>query len=424
MATTRTAWLWWATTRLVLLMAMLSVETGVGFDLNHYRESLADFGADGVDGTLREYPVPAFLVLAVPYALLALIDATSYYSLVVILLAVALDGAFLRVLLARKPVAAQGQIGGLPLPSAVWLAAVPAIGSLTYARFDLLPGVLIALALLALVDTPRRAAVLGALATGVKYWPALVLPTLAATLSSRVRVLVSGAATGAFLMAVSLLLGGWDRIVSPLDYQGDRGLQIESVAATPAMVRWAIDPAAYDVSFARALAWEIDGPGVSVLITVSTIATAALLLGMVALWVLAWRCLEDFRHSLPATIWLALAAVSAFLVSGKVLSPQYLIWLLPASCAGLALLEDADELRRLKRWTAALLVTAVATHVIFPHGYLELVEHTSWSGAVVGLLVLRNVLLVGLCGYAFVSATRLVTRPRRRPTDHAATAEA
>ncbi|MCX6401164.1 MAG: glycosyltransferase 87 family protein [Propionibacteriales bacterium] len=424
MATSRTAWLWWATTRLVLLIVLVTVETGVGFDLKYYRESLGDFGADGVTGTLREYPVPAFLALAAPYALLSLAGATSYYSLFVIVLAVGLDATFLRALLHRAgaaDVTTPGTLGGISLPAVVWLAAVPAIGSLTYARFDLLPGVLIGLALLALVDAPRRAAVLGALATGAKYWPALVLPTLAAPRSSRLRVLAAGAVTGAALVVVSLVLGGWDRIMSPLDYQGDRGLQIESVAATPAMVRWAAGPGDHDVFFSKALAWEIDGPGVSALITVSTVATAGLLLAMVALWVLAWRRLGDVRDSLPATIWLTLAAVSAFVVGGKVLSPQYLIWLLPAACAGLALLDDPAEQRRLRRWTAVLLVAAVITHVVFPHGYHELIDHTTWSGAVVALLLVRNLLLVGLCGYALVSATRLVRRPRRRPTDPVAT---
>lgn len=420
----RATWLWWATTRLLLLLVMVTVETGVGFDLKYYAESLGDLDADGVGGTLREYPVPGFLVLAAPYALLSLLGATSYYSLVVILLAVALDGVFLRALLARSASAQHSRIGGIPVPAAAWLVAVPAIGSLTYARFDLLPGMLIGLALLSLVDAPRRAAVLGALATGVKYWPALVLPALAAPRSGRARVLVSGAATGAALVGISLVVGGVDRILSPLDYQGSRGLQIESVAATPAMVMWAAGPREYDVFYSDALAWEIEGPGVSALLTASSVATALLLAAMVASWVLAWRRLGDARQSLPATVWLTLAAVSAFLVGGKVLSPQYLIWLLPVACAGLALLEESHELRRLQRWTVVLLVTAVLTHVVFPHGYLELIEHTPWSGAVVALLAVRNVLLIGLCGYAFVSAARLVTRPRRRPRDPAATAEA
>lgn len=423
-ATARATWLWWATSRLLLLLVMVTVETGVGFDLEYYAESLGDLDADGVGGTLREYPVPGFLVLAAPYGILALFGATSYYPLLVIVLAVALDGVFLRVLLARSASAQPGRIGGIPVPAAAWLAAVPAIGSLTYARFDLLPGMLIGLALLSLVDAPRRAAVLAALATGVKYWPALVLPTLAAPRSVRARVLVSGAVTGAALVGISLALGGVDRVLSPLDYQGSRGLQIESVAATPALVLWAAGPGEYDVFFSSALAWEIEGPGVSALITASTVATALLLAGMVASWVLAWRRLADARQSLPATIWLTLAAVSAFLIGGKVLSPQYLIWLLPAACAGLALLEEPHELRRLQRWTAVLLVTSVFTHVVFPHGYLELIEHTSWSGAVVALLAVRNLLLIGLCGYAFVSAARLVTRPRRRPRDPAASAEA
>lgn len=422
-ATTRLTWAWWAVSRFVLVLVLLTVESGVGFDLDYYADSIGDDGDDGVAGTLREYPVAAVLVLAAPYGLLALGGATAYFALVVIVLAVVLDGAFLRALLARATTRTR-RIGGVPLPAAAWLVAVPAIGSISYARLDLLPGVLIGLSLLSLADAPRRAAVLAAAATGVKYWPALVLPTLAAPRASRRRVLVTGAATGVGLVAVSLALGGWDRLLSPLDYQGSRGLQIESVAATPAMVGWALSPDRYDVFFPDSLAWEVDGPGVAALITASTALTAVLLLVMAVLWALAWRRLDDPHSSLAAATWLMLAGVCAFIIGGKVLSPQYLIWLLPLACAGLALLEESDELRRLLRWSAVLLLASVLTHVVYPHGYLELIDHTDWTGVVVTVLVVRNVLLVGLCGYAVVAAARLVTRAPRRPRDHAAHEEA
>ncbi|GAA3521619.1 glycosyltransferase 87 family protein [Nocardioides daeguensis] len=405
------AWLLWGLSRLVLVVLLASAESGSFSDLNYYRVSLDDLGAEGVGGTLAEYPVPAFLLLAAPYGLLSAVGVTASYQVVLLLLLVLLDAGFLAALLRRSATVA---------PVAVWLAATPALGAISYARFDLVPGVLVALALLSLVAAPRRAAVLAVLATGLKYTPALVLPGLAGPAASRSRVVGAGAAAGIVLVAVSIAVGGWDRVVSPLTYQGDRGLQVESVAATPAMVRWAVAPDGYRISFADSLAWEVDGPWTSGLLAASAVLTGVLGLVLLVLWAFAWRRLPDPRTGLPGVVWLTLGSLTAFVVSGKVLSPQYLLWLLPAACAGLALLEAADR-RRLGRWTAVLLAAAVLSHVLYPHAYGALIEgHSGASAPVVGLLALRNLLLLGLCVAALAAAWGAIRRVPRRPTDPAA----
>lgn len=401
-------WSWWGLTRLTLVVLLMTGESGSISDLNYYKVSLDDLGAEGVGGTLAEYPVPAFLLLAAPYGLLSLAGATDAYQVLVLVLLLLLDGGFLSALVRRA---------GAGIPAIAWLVATPALGAISYARFDLVPGVLVALALLALVGAPRRAAVLAVLATGVKYSPALVLPALAAPAASRIRVVVSGALAGIGLVGVSVAVGGWDRILSPLTYQGDRGLQVESVAATPAMVRWAVAPGDDRIFFAPSLAWEIDGPWTGALLTISAVVTALLVVALVALWALAWIRLPDPRTGLPAVVWSTLGAISAFVVSGKVLSPQYLLWLLPAACAGLALLEGADR-RRLGRWTAVLLLAALLSHVIYPHAYGAIIgEHSGWSLPVVAVLALRNLLVVGLCVSALVAAWGEIRRAPRRPRD-------
>ena len=136
------------------------------------------------------------------------------------------------------------------LPVLVWLLGVPLLGSTAYARFDLLPGVLCGAAVLLVARHPRTAAAVVAVATGVKLWPALVIPPLLAVARPRRAATAVLVGTGLALAGASVVLAGWGRLLSPLTYQSDRGLQIESVLATPAMLAWWHDPARWSVGYA------------------------------------------------------------------------------------------------------------------------------------------------------------------------------
>jgi hypothetical protein len=402
------AWVLWGVTRLIVVLLLRGAEHGAIFDVHYYAESLAGLGEHGLAGTMPEYPVPAVLVLAAPYALLHALGLGSLYVGSIVTLALALDAWFLALLLRT----------GRSTPVWAWIAATPALGVVSYARFDLLPGVLVAAALLALAGAPRRAGVLGVLAAGVKYSPALVLPALAAPAAGRARVIGAGAVAGILLVGASAAVGGWDRLVSPLRYQENRGLQIESISATPAMIRWAFSPDHYRVFYPSSKAWEIQGPGTDALLLASGVLSGLLLLGLLALWACAWRRLRDTDDGISVVVWLTLAAVIAFIVSGKVLSPQYLLWVLPVACAGLALVGERDR-RGLARWTAVLLLVAALTHLIFPLGYAYLLTPSARSDVMIVVLVVRNLLLVGLGVTAFAATVRSLRAVRRRPTDPA-----
>ena len=56
---------------------------------------------------------------------------------------------------------------------------------------------------------------------------------------------------------------GWTRSISPVTWQSDRGLQIESIVATVPMIRHAfISPDLFHTELSQYNAWEIFGPGV------------------------------------------------------------------------------------------------------------------------------------------------------------------
>ncbi|MCL2614476.1 MAG: glycosyltransferase 87 family protein [Nocardioidaceae bacterium] len=397
-------WLLWVLTRAVLVILLVTAEQGGLSDLNYYLHSFRDFGRYGWSGTLAEYPLPAVLLLIAPYAVLAAIGHSGWAPVAWVAMMLVAD--LVVMLVVRRC--------GSTAAALLWLLATPALGSFVYARFDLVPGLLTAVAVLAMGDRPRRSALFAALATALKYTPVLVLPALLAAHRSRRRVVLVVAAVGAVTAGVTVALGGADRLLSPLRYQSDRGLQIESVLASGPMLARALSPSRYRIWFAPSKSWEITGPGVATALLVTTAVTVLALLALIWLWVRAWR-LGD-RPTTERTTWLALAATLAFIVSGKVLSPQYLGWLLPVAVVGVA--ATYDEARaRLVRWTIGLLVVAALTHVVWPYAYGRLMYVGPGTTPVTLVLVIRNLMLVALLAWALVECVRVTRLPVDEPDE-------
>ena len=240
------------------------------------------------------------------------------------------------------------------------------------------------------------------------------MPGLLAAVRRRGATLATVVVTGTALLVGSLALAGWSRLVSPLTYQSHRGLQIESVAATPAMVARLAHPHRWRVFFSVHHAYEIVGPGTRWLTEGSTLATGVFVLLLLVAWGLAFRRSGVLPASPEAFVWVSLAAITGFVVTGMVFSPQYLLWILPAAAAGLVVVERRH---RLMSWTVVGLVACGLTQLIFPLEYHHLLRVHAGSGVAVGLLVLRNLLVALLAVAAWWETGRaLVSRrgPARR----------
>jgi hypothetical protein len=219
----------------------------------------------------------------------------------------------------------------------------------------------------------------------------MLLPPLFAASRRRAALIALAGAIGVALSGASLLIAGWDRLVSPLTYQADRGLQVESVSATPAMIAWWLHPHRWHVVYAVHRAYEVTGPGVGALLFASAVLTALYAVGLLVGW---WRVLTSpVPVNLEAVVWLSLASVTGFIVTGKVLSPQYLLWLLPAAAAGLVV---CGWSRRLRAWCVVLLAAAGATQLVFPTYYLSVILPQPHTWLTIQILAGRNLLLVGL----------------------------
>jgi hypothetical protein len=230
-----------------------------------------------------------------------------------------------------------------------------------------------------------------------KLWPAVLLLAVP-FVPSRRRLLVALGATLAATALVVLAAGGATYGDAFLRHQQARGLQVEAVAATPLVVAERAG-AAVDISLYQSSgSWDVTGTGAAAALRVADLATL-LAAGLVLL--LAWRV----RRRPESYLDLAATALLLALVTGKVLSPQYLLWAFALLAA--ALCRPASRLA-----LPALLVVAAAplTQLVYPAYYRDLVNG---GGLVVVIaLAVRNALLLAA---AVTAVVRLWSAAREQP---------
>lgn len=275
--------------------------------------------------------------------------------------------------------------------AALFVALSPLlVGSLVLSRFDLWPALLATGALAALLAGRHRLgwALLGA-AAAAKLWP-LVLVPLALHWSAargRVRASLAGAAVAAVAFVPFVVLaphGLWESLRG----QASRPLQIESLAAA------VLTSTGHPIVITSHGSQNLAGHGV--IAAVMTVAQAA---ALAALWIAFARG--------PATrerfLRYAAASVCAFVALGKVLSPQFLVWLVPL----------VPLLRGRRGAAATVLLTAalVLTQVWFPARYWEY----AGSFRLAGVVLARDVVLVALLVVLAWPGRRPGLKSRSRP---------
>lgn len=212
-----------------------------------------------------------------------------------------------------------------------------------------------------------------------------------ATVTATARAAFPGwALAGAVLLAgivpaLALSVTGTLRV---LIYHAERPLQIESVAASPLLLDHALRGT--DLVQVSSFGSENLAGGIADALqrAGSVAAVLAVLVVAALLAVRLWRVPpEDARAAAAELGTLALAATLAVaVVTGKVLSPQYLIWLVPL-------------VPLVRGWrgpigAVLLAVAMVLSRLVFPGLYVALVEELDTLP--IALLALRNALLVGI----------------------------
>jgi hypothetical protein len=320
-----------------------------------------------------EYPpgsLPAFVAPA-----LFGTDERDYITLFSSEMALVLVATLLLTALAARRM---GGFWAWPLPAITFAAAAIMLYPVAVTRYDAVVALALAAAALCAALGGRYLLLAYAavgLGAAAKLVPALATVSLALTRGRALRGFAVFLGVLVLFLAPALLFGAGGFLGS-LAYHANRGLQVESLAASVLIKLGRVD----DVVFGYG-AFEVRGRGVELASALSLPITGVLLL-VTALF--AFREHRKGRFGFEAFPRYAAALILAFMLGSKVLSPQYVIWLLPLiplSAGGVAQVG----------LSAILLSICVMTTQVFPHHYDDLVNLRPPGP---DLLLARNVLLV------------------------------
>jgi hypothetical protein len=325
-----------------------------------------------------EYPPAALPVFALP-SLAAGDEYRSFFEIVMWVCAAA------TVFFVALALGATGAGTERTLAAVAFVALAPlALGSVVLTRYDFWPAALTAAALAALLAGRERVG-LGvlALAVAAKIYPVVLLPAALVLVWRREGPRAALAGLGVFAAVLVLVLipfaviapGG---LVDSVETQLGRPLQIESLGSSFLLAGHRLG--VYDATVVSSRGSQNLSGALPDALGVAQTVLQALAVALV------WWLFASGRGGRASFVAACAATVAGFVAFGKVLSPQFLIWLIPlvplvAGRIGIA--------------ASGLLGAAlVTTQLWFPFRYWDVValERAAW------LVLVRDLLLVALFG--------------------------
>jgi uncharacterized membrane protein len=329
-----------------------------------------------------EYPPLGLVHLALPRLLGGTTPNTYQTIFSLISLALAIGTGVAVYWLARLRWSAESPRDVTLMFVGLTLAGVP----LVVWRFDILPAFLTAVALLAYaVRRPGWSGMMLGLGFAAKVYPLFLVPVFAAAQLFERRwrdlTVLAVAAGGTILLVFGeVFLRVGSREFYFLIYQRNRGVEVESITGGIAMLAGALGLSPTKVSFDFG-SDQVSSPLLTAIATPNAVFEALVVVVLVA------AAVYSFRRDVRATgrvqaltlVQYSLATVLVGILANKVLSPQYIVWLLP-----FAPLMSA-------RKSLFFLVITVLTLLEYPFNFDNFV-HLQVPAAL--LVNLRNVLLV------------------------------
>jgi hypothetical protein len=320
-----------------------------------------------------EYP-PGSLPAFVPPALFSA-DETGYISLFSSEMALVLAATLVLTALAARNLRGSS---AWTVPAVTFTAAAIMLYPVAVTRYDAVLALTLAIAVFCATLGGRYLFVAYAslgFGAAAKFVPAIATVPLALARRGVVRGYLVFVGVLALFFAPALLLGGGSFLGS-FAYHTDRGLQMESLAASVLMKLGWVN----EVVFAYG-AFEVRGWGVELASSLSVPFTGALLLVTAFFMYREYRSGRLGLRSFPRY---AAALILAFMLGSKVLSPQYVLWLLPLVPLGAGGVAQVGV-------SAVFLAVCWTTTRVYPVHYEDLLDLRSPGP---DLILARNLLLV------------------------------
>ncbi|MCF2707107.1 DUF2029 domain-containing protein [Arcanobacterium haemolyticum] len=394
--TPRRIWAMWGLSRIALYLLCLLDMVPTGDVFYYFR------GISGRDpSAMVEYPAVSLWPLQAIYEL-------SFHNRTAFLyiffgFCLLLDAAFFLIL-------TRSRLKRPDLAGLFWIVFGFACLHMLIMRLDILPGVVVGLAALYLFTKPAYSSVFLGIATMLKLWPG-VLAVVIVDKWRKTRTwinLATFAGTLVVLCALVALFNGPEHLVSPLTYQSDRGLQVESIVGTPFTALAALfNVHGYKIAYATSKSFEVTGPGVNIGLHVTTVLMLA-----TVVFALAFALYRFFKGGwqIESALSVALLLVLMLVVSNKVYSPQYELWFGPILAVALASFPDNRHVRKM---CALAIAVAVFSSILYPYLYDSVVTPAG-NGIGVIPLVIRNILVIWMLGHSIAWVRHSLTTKEKR----------
>ena len=267
--------------------------------------------------------------------------------------------------------------------AALVLATTPRTLSadLVFGRYDLWPAVLVLLAMAALLGRRTLGLATLGLAGAAKVYPLVLVPLALSMRRGRARLRRDIAVLSAGVLALVVPFA----VIAPRGVARvgwllvRRDLHVESLGGSLLLVAEPLGVYQPTVFMSHGIgnSWDLAGPAAQVVAVAGSLAGAA---ALATVWLVFARGPRGSRELLLA----AAACVAGVVAFGKVLSPQYMVWV--AAAVPLAL-------GRVTRFVLpATVVAFLLTRAIYREGYFDMLAAGPWSF----VLLARNILLVAI----------------------------
>jgi hypothetical protein len=343
------------------------------------------------------YPIVAILPMLAAQALGSDFYASTWLSLVMLLDAVGFAAITGWLVSRRRPGVAWW-----------WLAFLVLLGPIAIGRIDSVTVPLAIVGVLLVATRPTAAAVVLAVATWIKVWPAALLAAIVVASRDRREVVLTAVAVSVAVVAIPLAYGSGTNVLSFITEQTGRGLQVEAPVTTIWLWQAFVGvPGTYVYYDQDILTYQVRGPGADAAAAVMTPVLALVALAVVSVG--AWAVARGARAEqvLPP---LALALVTTLIAVNKVGSPQFVMWLAVPVVLGLAT-RAAGRSGSFATPAVLVLLLAALTQLIYPTFYDRLL---SLDPLLLGVITVRNLLYFVLLAWALREVVRVVRAAARR----------